>query len=118
MEKWPDGVNRRAYGLEISGAANYTEVTFEAGTKRRILNDLRAHKTYTFKLSMDDDPASGSTEFKAFMAWYEETLHSGAETFEFIDFDNVSKTKEYFMASPPKATGQSPKEVSLSLEEA
>lgn len=118
METWPSGVNRKAYGLEISGATNYTEVTFEAGTKRRILNDLKAHKTYTFKLSMDDEPDNSSSEFKAFMVWYEETLHSGAQTFEFIDFDDISKTKEYFFSSAPKATGQTPKEVTLSVEEA
>lgn len=118
MQEWPSGVNTNVYGLEIQGATNYTEITFEAGNKRRILNDLKAHKTYSFKLSMDDSPYNSSSEFKAFMTWFSETLHNGAESFEFIDLDDITKTKEYFFAQAPSASGQSPKEVSLKLEEA
>lgn len=118
MQSWPTNVNKKAYGLEVNTNSNYTEVSFESGQKRRFLNDTRAHKKYSFKLAMDDSPTDANSEYKQFLDWYENTLFSGALTFEFIDFDNVKNTKEYFFADAPSVSGQKIKEVSLSVEEA
>ncbi len=117
MIKWAENVNTKAYGLEINTNTNYTEVSFESGTKRRFLNDTRAHKKYSFKLCFDDSPDSSDTEYKRFLNWYENVDYSGAFSFEFIDFDNIKNTKEYFFIDAPSVSGQAIKEVSLSVEE-
>ncbi len=118
MQTWPENVNKKAYGLEISFGKNYTEVSFEAGTKRRILNDLKARKKYSFKIDMDDEPGDSSSEYKQFVKWFEETLHCGAESIAFTDFEDLDSEKEYYFSDTPSASGQGHKEVSISLEEA
>ncbi len=118
MKAWPEKVNRKAYGLEISMGKNYTEVSFEAGTKRRVLNDLRARKKYTFKIDMDDKPGDTTSEYKVFLYWFENTLHCGAESVSFTDFENPESEKEYFFDGAPGASGQGHKVVSITLEEA
>lgn len=117
MKNWPDKVNKKAYGLETSFGKNYTEVSFEAGTKRRILNDLKVRKKYTFKIDMADSPKNQTSEYKVFMNWFDNTIHGGAESFSFIDFENVENEKEYFFAELPSSSGQDIKTVSFSLEE-
>lgn len=118
MKAWPDNVNREAYGLETAMGKNYTEVSFEAGTKRRVLNDLRARKKYTFKIDMDDNPDDTASEYKVFLCWFESTLHCGAESVSFTDFENPGSEKEYFFDGAPSASGQGHKVVSITLEEA
>ena len=48
---------------------------------------------------------------------FEATIHGGAESFLFIDFENVENEKEYFFAELPSSSGQDIKTVSFSLEE-
>lgn len=118
MKSWPEYVNRKAYGLETTLGKNYTEVSFEAGTKRRILNDLKSRRKYSFKIDMEDDPDNSGSEYKKFVAWFEDELMGGAESVSFTDFEDISKDKEYFFAESPSASGQGLKEVSITLEEA
>ncbi|WP_147612331.1 hypothetical protein [Treponema pectinovorum] len=118
MIAWAKGVNKKVYGLNITQSNNFTEVTFESGLKRRYLNDFRAYKQYSFKITLNDSPNDSQSEYKKFLNWYENTLMSGALSFSFIDFDDIKKTKEYFFAQAPTVQGQALKEVSISLQEA
>jgi len=118
MKSWPEKVNRKAYGLEISMGKNYTEVSFEAGTKRRVLNDLKTRRKYTFKIDMDDKPEDKSSEYKVFLRWFSESLHGGAESVSFTDFEDPDAEKEYFFDGTPSAGGQERKTVTMTLEEA
>ncbi|WP_178842698.1 hypothetical protein [uncultured Treponema sp.] len=118
MKTWPQNVSKKAYELSVTFGKNYTEVSFEAGTKRRILNDLKVRKKYSFKIDMQDDPVNQNTEYKKFMNWFETEIHGGAESFSFIDFENTAYEKEYFFSDSPSVTGQEIKTLSFSVEEA
>ena len=118
MVAWPAGVNQDAYGLDISGGANVEAVEFESGKSRTYLKNSAPKKVFSFLLSMDDvGPAS---EFKQFVEWFDDTLKSGSESFEFPDLLNRGMGDIEYRIIPGESYGasrQKRKEVSLSVEE-
>ena len=116
MVAWPVAVNQDAYGLDISGGDNVESIEFESGKARTFLKNSAPKKVFSFLLSMDD--VGASSEFKVFVAWWDDVLLSGSESFEFPDLLNRGAGDvEYRPTGTYGAIGQRRKEVSLTVEE-
>lgn len=115
MITWPAAVNQDAYGLDISGGNNVESIQFESGKARTYLKNSAPKKVFSFLLSMED--ASASSEFDAFIAWWDGALQSGALSFGFPDLMGSGVTKEYRCTESYSASGQKRKEVAFSVEE-
>lgn len=113
MENWPSGVNRNFWGLSTSVKDNLQTVEFESGAKRTYLKNSQAKKTFSFSLSLWTKEEEAS-----FWSWYDNTILSGSLTFGLADFLTGSGTTEYRMAGRPSVSGQYPKTLKLSVEEA
>lgn len=112
---WPAGVNQKAYGMETSPIENVERIEFESGKARTFLKNTAAKKAHTFMLSMED--VGASSEYKLFLAWYENVLLSGALSFYFPDLITHDGDTEYRLLEPFSASGQKRKELSFSVEE-
>lgn len=116
MVAWDEQVNMDAYGLDISGGDNLVTTEFESGKKRSYKKNSVGKKIFSFNLRMYD--IGSNSEFKRFVMWWDNVLHSGAETFAFPDLLNRGYMTEYRVTESYSANGQKWKEVSLSVEEA
>lgn len=112
---WPLNVNTKAYGMDTGAKDNLEKISFESGKERTYLKNSGLKKQFSFNLSLNDSGAT--SEYKLFWTWYEEVLLSGSKTFFLENLLTHSGYKEYKMIKVPSATGQSPKEVSISVEE-
>jgi len=112
---WSASVNTNAYGLDIGGGDNVERVEFESGKSRTYLKNSVPKKLYSFILSMED--VGSSSEFKAFVTWWENTLLSGSLSFLFPNLITHSGTSEYRPTGTYSANGQKRKEVTISVEE-
>lgn len=112
---WPSGVNTKAYGMDIGGGENTESVEFESGKSRTYLKNSAPKKVFSFLLYMDD--VGSSSEFKTFVAWWEQVLLSGSLSFYFPSLVSLSGLKEYRPTETYSASGQHKKEVSISVEE-
>lgn len=113
MENWPKAVNTDFYGLTTSAKENVQTVEFESGAKRTYLKQSVAKKTFQFSLTLWT-----LEEEKAFWTWYDDTILSGSLTFGLTDLLTGSGTTEYRLTSQPSVSGQHPKSLSLTVEEA
>jgi hypothetical protein len=112
---WPGAVNTDAYGMDTSPIQNVERIMYESGKERVYLKNSRGRKQHTFIIDMED--VGATSEYKAFITWFNDTLLSGALTFDFPDLITHSGTREYRMLDYG-ATGQRMKEVSITVEEA
>lgn len=112
--EWPVGVNADAYGMDTSPIENVERIQFESGKERTYLKNSRGLKQHTFLIDMDDSGAS--SEYKTFVDWYNDTLLTGALTFNFTDLIELTGTKEYRLLDF-STTGQKTKEVSITVVE-
>lgn len=112
---WSTSVNTDAYGLDIGGGDNVERIEFESGKARTFLKNSAPKKVYAFVLSMDD--VGGTSEFKAFVSWWEGALMSGSLSFLFPNLLTHSGNGEYRAVGSYSVAGQKRKEVSLSVEE-
>lgn len=112
---WPDNVNNKAYGLDISENDNIIYTEFESGKVRTRKRNSISKGKYSFLLLLDD--RGDESEYKKFLDWWKNELQSGANTFYFLNFDTKDKMTEYRSIEPFSARGQRYKEVSLSVEE-
>lgn len=113
MENWPGTVNTDFYGLTTSVKDNLQTVEFESGAKRTYLKSSEAKKTYSFSLTLWT-----LEEEEAFWSWYDDTILSGSLSFGLTDLLTGKGTTEYRLTGQPSVSGQYPKELSLSVEEA
>ena len=113
---WPNNVNSDAYDLQTGTTDNYTEITFENGTKRRFLKNSESKQKFTFSIALKDD-CSQACEYAYFWAWYKDDLLSGVKNFYFPDLTNKGTLTEYRMTSTPSASGQKTKTIRISCEE-
>lgn len=113
MENWPGNVNTDFYGLTTTVKDNLETVEFESGAKRTYLKNSVAKKTYTFSLTLWTNE-----EEQNFWSWYNDTILSGSLTFALTDLLTGSGTTEYRLTSQPSVSGQYPKELTLTVEEA
>lgn len=112
---WPSGVNTKAYGMD-TGYENNTEVLeMKSGRRVAYLKNSSPRKVFTFSLRMNDQGAS--SEYKQFLAWYENTAKSGSVPFLFPNLITHSSTREYLFNGTPSARGQKNKEVTISCIE-
>lgn len=112
---WPSGVNQDAYGMDTSGGDNVEYTDFESGKKRTHLLNTTPKKQFSFMLNLNDDGAG--SEYKLFVAWWEQTLLSGSLSFLFPDLITHSSNTEYLATEAYSVTGQLNKEVTLTVEE-
>lgn len=112
---WPSGVNTDAYGMDNGGGNNVTFVEFESGKARSFLKNSAPKKVFSFVIEMED--VGETSEYKTFIAWWDNTLLSGALSFYFPNLITHSGLKEYRMTDSYSSTGQKNKEVKFSVEE-
>lgn len=113
MENWAQGVNQDFYALSTTVTENVEVVEFESGAKRTYLKNSSPKKKYSFSLSLWT-----RAEEINFWNWYENTILSGSLTFGLTDLTKLSGTTEYRMTGVPSVSGQYPKTVQISVEEA
>lgn len=113
MESWSKNVNTDFYALSEGVTENVNTVEFESGVKRTYLKNSVAKKTFSFSLMLWT-----KEEERAFWSWYDDTILSGTLTFGLPDFITGTGTTEYRLTEKPSVSGQYPKELSLSVEEA
>lgn len=70
---------------------------------------------FSFLIEMEDIGAS--SEYKTFLAWWDNTLQSGALSFLFPNLITHSGLVEYRATQTYSSTGQKRKEVKFSVEE-
>ena len=112
---WATGVNTKAYGMDTGYEENSEVVEMKSGRKVSYLKNSIPRKVFSFSLMMTDDGVN--SEYRKFLYWYENTCHSGADSFLFPNLITHSGNIEYRFTSPPSARGQLHKEVSIECEE-
>lgn len=112
---WPLGVNTDAYGMDIGGGDNVATLEFESGKARTYLKNSKSKKVFSFVIEMED--VGTSSEFKTFLAWWDNTLLSGSLSFLFPNLITHSGNIEYRATQTYSATGQKRKEVKFTVEE-
>lgn len=112
---WAVGVNTDAYGMETNPGDNVIYTEFESGKSRTILKNSAPKKVHSFMLAMEDSGAS--SEYKTFVAWWDDVLLSGSLSFLFPNLITHSGTKEYRATGSYSASGQRLKEVTITVEE-
>lgn len=118
--KWPDNVNKKAYGQDSSFVENREEVKYKSGRRSYYLLNSVAKKSHAVVMKFDDKKiiADGKTEFQLFLDWFENTLMSGTNAFYFPDVTLRSGVdRVYIMTSAPTYSGQSMKEVNFTIED-
>ncbi len=119
---WPAGVNKKAYGQDSSYDENREEVEYKSGRRIYYRKNSIERQTHAVNLSMDDKkPISGSkTEFRVFLAWFENDIKGGTVPFYFPDVTVRDGQTErlYYMKETPTWSGQGRKEVTFTLEDA
>lgn len=112
---WATGVNTNAYGMETSIKDNLKRIEFESGKERTFLKNSTPKKVFSFMLSLED--IGVNSEYKKFINWFCTTLQSGSNSFLFPNLVTHIGLAEYKLTAVPNISGQSPKEVSLSVME-
>lgn len=112
---WCNDVNTDAYGMDTGVLNNVIRVEYESGKEKTYLKNSSPKKIFTFMLSMNDKGTN--SEYKKFWDWYDNVLLSGSLSFMFPNLFTHSGLKEYKMTAEPTATGQNPKEVTISVKE-
>lgn len=113
---WPVGVNTDAYSMDKEPNDNVETIRFESGKLRTYLKNSVGKKQFSFLLSFDDTTVGG--EYDLFVAWWDEVLLSGSLSFYFPDLRKRDQLTEYYALGDYGSSGQNPKEVSLTVEEA
>jgi len=112
---WSTMVNTKAYGMDTGGGENVESIEFESGKARTYLKNSVPKKVFSFVIRMND--VGATSEYKYFLAWWDNTLLSGALSFYFNDLITHSGLKEYRATQTYSVTGQKYKEVTFSVEE-
>lgn len=115
MVAWPVGVNTDAYGMEMTPKENVERIEFDSGKARTYLKNTAQKNIFSFMLYLNDE--GESSEYKTFVAWWNNTLKSGALPFSFPNLMTHSGTAEYRATTSYNASGQKNKEVSITVEE-
>ncbi len=119
--EWDSTVNKKVYGIETTPTENVERTEFESGLARTFRKNTIAKKKHSFMIKLSDravsKDASGHTEFKRFVDWWDYVLQDGANSFSFTNLITCDGNKTYRPTAPYTASGQGLKEVTIEVEE-
>lgn len=110
---WPENVPSKAYGVQPGYADNVIRKESDSGLVLQYAKNTYTQKTYTFGVHMT------KKQYALFDAWFKDVLGGGAAPFYFPSLDGNPGMVAYYMTEPPDpSTGQTFKDVSISVIEA
>lgn len=110
--EWPEGVNKKFYGMQRSPEDNTLVTQFESGRKRYTLRNSVPKITFSVMLDIKT-----KTEERNFWAWYSNVLCSRTQTVNLPDFLGSGTTVEYRMTEEPSAEGLLPRTFTFKFRE-